>query len=261
MPTPMSPMSIEDRAVLVALYNATNGAGWKNNANWLSDAPIRHWFGVTTGPNERVTALELWGNQLIGEIPPELGSLTSLTWLNLSGNQLSGEMPPQLGSLVNLTGLSLRNNLLTGEIPPELGITHLTTLRLDGNRLTGEIPGRLARLNHLVKLDLGGNQLTGAIPPELGELSSLKELSLRDNDLNRRDTAGVGRTRFHVDRAGATGKPLDRKRPPLARKPHQPRQAGLGGKSADRRYTDGVGRPSQPAGPVPRRQPVDRVHT
>ena len=38
-----------DRAVLVALYTATDGPRWANSDNWLSDAPIGEWFGVNHG--------------------------------------------------------------------------------------------------------------------------------------------------------------------------------------------------------------------
>ena len=55
-----------------------------------------------------------------GEIPPELGSLSSLEWLELNSNQLSGEIPPELGNLSNLIWLELSNNLLTGCIPESL---------------------------------------------------------------------------------------------------------------------------------------------
>ena len=55
--------------------------------------------GVTTDDNGRVIELDLWNNQLSGEIPPELGNLANLTRLSLSTNQLSGEIPPELGSL------------------------------------------------------------------------------------------------------------------------------------------------------------------
>ena len=48
-----------DREALVALYNATDGSNWHNNSNWLSDVPIRHWTGVTTDDNGRVTKLAL----------------------------------------------------------------------------------------------------------------------------------------------------------------------------------------------------------
>ena len=74
-----------DRAALVALYNATDGANWLNNGNWLSNAPMGVWDGVTTDSDGRVTQLFLTGNQLTGEIPAELGSLAGLEGLFLGG--------------------------------------------------------------------------------------------------------------------------------------------------------------------------------
>ena len=77
-----------DRAALVALYNATDGPNWVNNGNWLSDEPLGEWYGVTTDGGGRVTSIYLNTNQLIGEIPPELGSLSNLQRLEF-GNDLS----------------------------------------------------------------------------------------------------------------------------------------------------------------------------
>ena len=37
-----------DREALVAFYNATNGENWYQSPNWLSDAPLGEWYGVTT---------------------------------------------------------------------------------------------------------------------------------------------------------------------------------------------------------------------
>ena len=116
-----------DRAALVALYNATDGANWRNKGNWLSDAPMGEWDGVTTDSDGRVTHLDLPYNQLTGGIPAELGSLTNLTHLDLPYNQLTGGIPAELGSLTNLTHLDLPYNQLTGGIPAELGsLTNLT---------------------------------------------------------------------------------------------------------------------------------------
>ena len=103
-----------DRAALVALYNATGGANWGNNGNWLSNAPMGEWHRVTTDSDGRVTDLSLTSNQLTGAIPVELGDLTSLKRLSLSFNQLTGEIPAELGDLTNLTHLYLRINQLTG---------------------------------------------------------------------------------------------------------------------------------------------------
>ena len=144
-----------DRAALVALYNATDGANWLNNGNWLSNAPIGEWDGVTTDSDGRVTQLFLTGNQLTGEIPAELGDLANLTQLFLSNNQLTGEIPAELGNLTYLYDLDLFINQLTGEIPAELGsLTNLTHLHLQYNQLTGEIPAELGNLPNLEYLDL-----------------------------------------------------------------------------------------------------------
>ena len=65
-------------------------------------------------------SIHLSGNQLSGEIPPELGNYETLTSLNLSGNQLTGEIPSELGDLENLESLTLHENQLSGEIPSEV---------------------------------------------------------------------------------------------------------------------------------------------
>ena len=106
-----------DRDVLVALYNATNGASWTNSTNWLSDRPLSEWHGVTTDAYGRVTELNLIDNELSGSIPSELGNLANLTELNLSSNQLSGSIPSELGNLTNLTLLWLADNQLSGCVP------------------------------------------------------------------------------------------------------------------------------------------------
>ena len=82
-----------DRETLVALYNATDGENWRDNANWLSDAPLGEWYGVTTDDDGRVTELRLRNSELSGEIPADLGGLSNLEGLFLSGNQLSGCIP------------------------------------------------------------------------------------------------------------------------------------------------------------------------
>ena len=173
-----------DRAALVALYNATDGANWRNKGNWLSDAPMGEWHGVTTDSDGRVTHLDLSDNQLTGGIPAELGSLTNLTHLDLPYNQLTGGLPAELGSLSKLTRLGLPYNQLTGGIPAELGsLNSLEDLSLDSNQLTGEIPAELGNLSNLTELYLNSNQLTGEIPAELGNLTNLEVLRLRSNQL------------------------------------------------------------------------------
>ena len=182
-----------DRAALVALYNATDGENWANNTNWLTDAPLYQWYGVSADPNGRVIHLYLDCNRLSGEIPEELDNLTSLGALFLSHNRLSGEIPEELGSLTNLHTLELNGNQLTGQIPSELAsLSYLQILELNGNRLTGPIPVELGNLTNLIKLSLSNNQLSDKIPPELGNLINLTELSLSNNQLSSKIPAELG---------------------------------------------------------------------
>ena len=168
-----------DRAALVVLYNAMGGADWANSSNWLSEAPIGEWHGVTTDPDGRVTQVDLDNNQLTGPIPPELGKLTGLRSLNLFANQLTGTIPPELGNLANLQELQLSKNQLTGEIPPELGnLVGLRLLDLGENRLAGPIPSQLGNLADLQWLRLSGNHLTGCIPTGLNEVQMIDPASL-----------------------------------------------------------------------------------
>ena len=176
--------SVEDREVLVKLYDALDGENWTNNANWLNERPIREWYGVTNDASGRVNGLLLDGNELTGELPAELGSLSNLKRLELSNNKLTGEIPKELGSLSNLKWLELDNNNLTGEIPMELGsLSNLRVLGLGSNQLTGEIPMELGDLSNLETLVISFSQLTGEIPKELGNLSNLEILVLWVNRL------------------------------------------------------------------------------
>ena len=171
-----------DRAALVALYEATDGANWTSNDNWLSDRPIGEWYGVTTGHSGRVAELYLDFNQLSGEIPAEVGNLTNLEWLGLGRNQLSGEIPGELGRLTNLEELFLSENRLSGEIPGELGsLVNLEELFLSENQLSGEIPSELGNLPNLLALYLSGNRLSRCLPEGLREIqeSDLNIMSIR----------------------------------------------------------------------------------
>ena len=174
-----------DRAALVALYNATGGADWTNNTNWLSNEALSEWHRVETDEDGRVTALRLVANELSGEIPAELENLTNLQVLSFSINTLSGEIPAELGNLTNLQSLSLSANTLSGEIPEELGnLTNLEGLDLLQNTLSGEIPEELGNLTNLQLLYLHSNVLSGEIPEELGGLTNLQSLYLSENTLS-----------------------------------------------------------------------------
>ncbi len=200
---------LPDREILEILYQATDGPSWTVSDNWLTEAPLREWYGVSADASGRVAALDLRennlaariprelgslaklgildlrGNDLSGPIPPELGNLANLVRLELGGNRLSGQIPSELGNLAKLEGLDLRWNNLSGPIPPELGeLARLENLWLVGNRLGGSLPPQLGNLANLVNLDVGRNQLGGSLPPQLANLTSLENLWLGSNRLS-----------------------------------------------------------------------------
>ena len=177
-------VSAEECNALVALYNATNGAEWENNDNWLDDNSINNWFGVTLSSGH-VTTVDLGFNQLHGTLPSQLGNLSKLQVLWLDGNNLSGPIPIELGELADLVSLVISENQLTGSIPAELGnLSNLKSLWLNKNNLTGSIPIELGSLANLVSLDISENQFSSTIPIELSNLLNLNLLGLSRNELS-----------------------------------------------------------------------------
>ncbi|GJM88940.1 hypothetical protein PR202_ga05523 [Eleusine coracana subsp. coracana] len=99
------------------------------------------WVRVECNDDNRVTQLELAGNNFEGPIPPEYGNLTSLVAMDLFNNKLSGPIPSTIGNL-----------------------KLLVFLRIDHNRLSGPIPAELAALLALAEADFSNNDLCGTIP-------------------------------------------------------------------------------------------------
>ena len=176
---------LPERRVLQAIYEAGGGALWKDNTNWLTDAPLEEWHGVRVDEDGQVVHLLLTDNGLIGEIPPEIASLEHLESLHLGLNNLAGPIPPEIGHLRQLRSLELTYNAHSGPLPPEIGnLANLEWLGAFGNDLTGEIPPEIGNLAQLESLDLCYNKLTGPIPPEIGNLRQLRRLALCGIDTN-----------------------------------------------------------------------------
>ncbi len=205
-PTAGPTVATTERGALIALYEATDGDNWTRNDNWLSDAPLDSWYGVTTDPpgaDGVVTALRLPGNNLRGTLPdlsaltnlkrivlpanrlqgtlPDLSALTKLEALVLGGNDLSGSLP-DLSALTKLEDLALSLNDLSGPLPDLSALTNLKYLQMYDNRLNGPIPD-LSALVNLEYMNLRGNRLSGSIP-DLSALTQLRELRLFSNDLS-----------------------------------------------------------------------------
>ncbi|PQQ21786.1 putative LRR receptor-like serine/threonine-protein kinase RFK1 isoform X1 [Prunus yedoensis var. nudiflora] len=124
--------------------------------------------------------IDLSLNYLNGTIPGEWGAM-QLTRISLLVNRLSGEIPKELGNITTLTYLTLEANQFSGVVPPELGnLINLGTLMLSSNRLTGKLPVALARLRNLTDLEMHASGLQGPIPSNISLLSNLQELRISD---------------------------------------------------------------------------------
>lgn len=179
-----SQINLNDSLALVALYNSTDGQNWNNKTNWLTSSPVATWSGVVVF-NNRVRQLFLNGNNLNGNLPPEIGNLTDIHLLYLVGNQLSGNIPSTIGQLTSLQVFNALGNNFSGSIPTTMGnLGNLTELHLNANALSGAIPVQLGMCIALKNLNLSNNQLTGSIPPQLGSIPFLEVLNLSRNMLS-----------------------------------------------------------------------------
>jgi Leucine-rich repeat (LRR) protein len=188
-----------EKNALLALYNSTNGANWKNKQGWDFNKPVTSWDGVTgwyglSVTNGHLTYVNLENNNLSGYLPAEIAQLKYLTYFNVNINKIIGDIPQWIGQLAELETLYLNQNELTGKIPTEIGLLKkLRFLDIRVNKLTGEIPRVIGQLTELHTLNLNTNQLTGNIPPEIGQLENLGMLALSNNELTGGIPSEIGK--------------------------------------------------------------------
>ncbi|XP_060210062.1 receptor-like protein 15 isoform X2 [Lycium barbarum] len=144
--------------------------------------------------------LDLSYNEIVGEMPPSLGAMTSLKILSFSGNGLNGSFPEEgLCNLKNLQELDISRNSFKGSIPPCISnLTSLRLLDLSNNNLSGTIPSDLLRLTSLEYFSLSLNHFEGSISLSLFANNSNLEV-LKLGSLNNE---------LHVDTENTPWKPL-----------------------------------------------------
>ncbi|TQD86183.1 hypothetical protein C1H46_028259 [Malus baccata] len=145
--------------------------------------------------------VDLMNSNIRGNIPGDIGNLSSLISLNLGTNQLSGAIPTSIQRLQNLQALYLNDNQLQGHIPYELcQLNNLAELLLAGNRLSGSIPSCLGTLALALRsLSLQSNLLTSKIPSSLWELKYILDLDLSSNSLVGPLSEDIGKLKDVVD--------------------------------------------------------------
>ncbi|CAL9189949.1 unnamed protein product [Musa hybrid cultivar] len=111
-----------------------------------------------------INIIDFSNNNLTGEIPEEIGSLSALQTLNLSRNNLISQIPATIGGMKLLETLDLSFNKLSGCIPQSLSdLYSLNHLNLSYNNLSGVIPSgnQLQTLNNS-SIYIGNAYLCGA---------------------------------------------------------------------------------------------------
>ncbi|TYI91958.1 hypothetical protein E1A91_D02G031900v1 [Gossypium mustelinum] len=159
-----------------------NSSKWEDSMGYnTNNRNLNAWYLNTSMflPFEELKSLYLRGNAISGNLENEgfqlLSRRNNLETLDLSGN-------------------SLKNNILFHM----RNLSSLKTLRLGGNELKGRLDhiqdGTQLRLTNLEELDLSGNLFRNNTISFLQGLSSLKSLTLSDNDLQGSlDTKDGGR--------------------------------------------------------------------
>ena len=227
-------ISAQERAALIAIYNALDGPNWRAKDNWLGAAGSECTWNAVTCDSASTTVVELglgWNNAR-GVMPREIGDLPNLEVLTADGSTITGPMPPEIGRLsklriLNLTGfydnLGLTGNDISGSLPREMGqLVNLRELYLLANKITSipaeivslpnlevldvsynpmephAIPPALLRMPKLRVLRMVRNNLTGPIPSAI-ELPNITELYLSENELTGEIPASIGDARTLVE--------------------------------------------------------------
>ena len=246
---------VRERGILTEFFLATGGktgrfaanSTWVNATNWVTDAPVCSWYGISCVPESldtvnhgRIEQIMLPNNGLIGSIPPNLYQLLNLKNLILRDNHIhdagfQGLAPPTganyamaplehvdftkclltsihgIGYAANtMVNLKLDRNQLRYGFPKVLHIFHkLQTLSLTGNPLGSTIPTNIGELSDLHHVFLDAVQFTGTIPTEIGMLHKLKTLEISANSLNGTIPTQIDQlvNLVHLNLAGSTTTP------------------------------------------------------
>ena len=177
---------LEERAALVALYNATDGAHWKNNTNWCSDKPLSEWYGISTDPEtNRVVGLDLSHNGLNGALPAEMANLRRLNSLFLYETEgfITNLDPifdlPNLEELAFGIGSQWDENPIGGN-EEQLIQSHMMA-----------VPAGIGKLKSLKRLFASG--INADLPEEFFGLDNLETLSLWSFNTGRPLQVGFGK--------------------------------------------------------------------
>ncbi|XP_008799129.1 probable inactive receptor kinase At5g10020 isoform X2 [Phoenix dactylifera] len=160
---------------------------WNRGDSPDSSGCPQNWYGVQCS-GDRVSSITLNDMALVGNVSlSNFARMGMLRNLSLSSNQLMGILPSELGSASSLEFLDVSQNLFVGNVPIELTkMVNLVYLNLSSNNF-GD--GILGQLQSVVHVDLSQNQFSGSVKSIMADgsseiISSLQYLNISHNKLS-----------------------------------------------------------------------------
>ncbi|KAI4316055.1 hypothetical protein L6164_024072 [Bauhinia variegata] len=143
-------------------------------------------------PLTNLVSLQLFENNLSGQIPEEFGEFKQLVNLSLYRNGLTGPIPQKIGSWAEFNFIDASENFLNGSIPPDMcSKGKMVALLLLQNKLTGEIPASYANCLTLKRFRVSNNSLSGTVPAGIWGLPKAEIIDIELNQLEGSVTSDI----------------------------------------------------------------------
>ncbi|PHT88288.1 putative LRR receptor-like serine/threonine-protein kinase [Capsicum annuum] len=181
--------------------------GYRHTEWDSSDSSPCTWRGIVCdGGVDRVTRIDLSGDNLAGNMFNNFSAMTELRYIDLSMNTIGGSIPADLGQCENLRFLNLSHNIIDGELNLT-GLNNLEVLDLTMNRIHGEISLTFPGIcDSLVVANISNNNFTGEIGSTFDQCRKLRYLDLSYNNLTGELSLGFDKLKeFSVSKNKCTG--------------------------------------------------------
>ncbi len=172
--------------ILVEFYNATDGSGWNDDTNRLTDSDACNWAGIDCTDvmgQDHVSNIWMAGNGLSGTLIANISGLTYLSTISVGVNWLYGTLPEEWSVLSNLTLIHIHQNAFTGELPDSRSaLTGLQVLYAYGNQLNGVLPESRSSMVDMAYFSIEDNNFTWPLPESYDARTELYRFAASAND-------------------------------------------------------------------------------